>query len=59
MLPTAVGVALSALPIVAVVLMLVTPRGRVNGPAFIIGWWLGLGIVGVIVLSVAGDGDEG
>jgi hypothetical protein len=29
-----VGVALSPLPIVAVVLMLVTPRGRVNGVTF-------------------------
>lgn len=53
-LPVAVGVALSPLPIVAVVLMLVTERGRVNGPAFILGWWIGLGIVGAIVLSVAG-----
>ena len=34
-LPLAVGVALSPLPIVAVVLMLVTVRAKVNGPAFI------------------------
>jgi threonine/homoserine/homoserine lactone efflux protein len=53
-LPVAVGIALSPLPIVAVVLMLVTDRGRVNGPAFILGWWLGLAIVGAIVLSIAG-----
>jgi threonine/homoserine/homoserine lactone efflux protein len=62
MLPAAVGVALSPLPIVAVVLMLVTPRGRANGPAFILGWWLGLAIVGAIVLSVskgAGATDNG
>src|SRR5579862_7099421 len=62
MLPAAVGVAISPLPIVAVVLMLVTPRGRVNGPAFVGGWWLGLGIVGAIVLSVsngAGATSEG
>lgn len=52
-LPTAVGVAISPLPIVAVVLMLVTPRGRINGPAFVLGWMLGLAIVGAIVLSVA------
>jgi threonine/homoserine/homoserine lactone efflux protein len=56
MLPAAIGVALSPLPIVAVVLMLVTPKGRVNGPAFIIGWWLGLGIVGAIALSAADAG---
>src|SRR3954454_4887734 len=56
-LPTAVGVALSPLPIVAVVLMLVTPRGRLNGPAFIIGWWVGLAIVGTIVFAVARGAD--
>jgi threonine/homoserine/homoserine lactone efflux protein len=54
MLPMAVGVSLSPLPIVAVVLMLVTPRGRANGPAFVAGWLLGLAIVGTIVLSLAG-----
>ena len=40
-LPTAIGVAISPLPIVAVVLMLVTPAGRVNGPAFVLGWIVG------------------
>ena len=53
-LPLAVGVAVSPLPIVAVVLMLVTPRGRVNGPAFVIGWIVGLAVVGAVVLAVAG-----
>ena len=53
-LPSAVGVAISPLPIVAVVLMLVTPRGRTNGPAFVAGWCIGLAIVGAIVLTVAG-----
>jgi threonine/homoserine/homoserine lactone efflux protein len=53
MLPAAVGVAISPLPIVAVVLMLVTPRGRANGPAFVLGWIAGLAIVGAIMLGVA------
>ncbi len=53
-LPTAVGVAISPFPIVAVVLMLVTPRGRANGPAFVLGWLLGLALLGTIVLSIAG-----
>jgi threonine/homoserine/homoserine lactone efflux protein len=56
-LPSAVGVAISPLPIVAVVLMLVTPRGRSNGPLFVLGWVLGLAIVGTIVLSIAGGAD--
>ena len=37
MLPAAVGVAISPIPIIAVVLMLVSPRGRVNGPAYLFG----------------------
>jgi threonine/homoserine/homoserine lactone efflux protein len=56
-LTIAVGVAVSPLPIVGVVLMLVTERGRLNGPAFIVGWWVGLAIVGAIVLSIAGGAD--
>jgi threonine/homoserine/homoserine lactone efflux protein len=48
-----VGVALSPIPIIAVVLMLATPKGRVNGPAFLAGWILGLAVVGTIVLLVA------
>jgi threonine/homoserine/homoserine lactone efflux protein len=62
MLPSAVGVAISPFPIVAVVLMLVTARGRVNGPAFLAGWWVGLAIVGTVVLVLAGSAgatDEG
>jgi threonine/homoserine/homoserine lactone efflux protein len=54
-LSLAVGVAISPVPIIAVVLMLVTPRARSNGPAFVVGWLLGLSIVGAIVLLVAPD----
>jgi hypothetical protein len=55
-LPLAVGVALSPVPIIAVVLMLTTARARANGPAFVLGWLIGLGIVGAIVLALAGPG---
>ncbi|MET8894082.1 GAP family protein [Streptomyces albogriseolus] len=49
-----VAVALSAFPIVGVVLMLATPRARSNGPALLLGWILGLALVGTIVLLVSG-----
>ena len=49
-----VGVALSPVPIIAVVLMLGTPKAGVNGPAFVLGWILGLAVVGGIALVVAG-----
>lgn len=55
-LASAVGIALSPLPIVAVVLMLTSRRANVNGPVFALGWLMGLGIVGVIVLAIAGPG---
>src|SRR4029079_7268469 len=51
----AVVVSLSPIPIIAVVLMLGTPRARVNGPAFLLGWVLGLSIVGTIALVVIGS----
>ena len=53
-LPLAIGVAISPVPIIAVVLMLTSRRGRVNGPVFVLGWLCGLAVVGAIVLSVVG-----
>jgi threonine/homoserine/homoserine lactone efflux protein len=53
----AVGIAIVPIPIIAVILMLVTPRARVNGPMFIVGWLIGLALVGVLVLAVAGPTD--
>ena len=53
-LPLAVGITLSPFPIIAVVLMLTTPRARRNGPAFVTGWLIGLAVVGAIVLAFAG-----
>ena len=52
-LPMAMSVAVSPIPIIAIVLMLGTPRARLNGPAFAIGWLAGLAIVGTIVLLAA------
>lgn len=37
-LALAIGVALSPIPIIAVVLMLTTARARINGLAFVAGW---------------------
>ena len=53
----AVGVALSATAIIAVALMLATPKARSNGPAFLLGWMLGLTVVGTIAL-IAASGAE-
>ena len=57
LLPAAVGVAISPLPIVAVVLMLVAARGRSTGPAFLAGWLFGVAGAGAVVLLVASGAD--
>ncbi len=46
-LPAALGIASSPIPIVAVVLVLATPRATVNGTAFAAAWVLGLVLAGV------------
>lgn len=52
-LPLAIGVAISPIPIIAVVLLLSTPKGKGNGLSFLLGWLVGLGLVGLIVLLLA------
>lgn len=52
LLPAAVGVAISPIPIIAVIVMLGTPRARVNGPAFSVGWVIGLSVASTVVLVV-------
>jgi len=56
-LPFAVGVAISPVPIIAVILVLFSARARVNGPVFLIGWVVGVAVVSVAVylLSDASD----
>jgi hypothetical protein len=56
-LPYAVGVAISPLPIIAMVLMLITPRARANGVLFVVGWIVGIAVAGAILLAVAGPAD--
>src|SRR5205823_5482556 len=58
LLPSAVAVAISPIPIVAIILMLGTPKARSNGPAFAAGWIIGLTAVSVIVLAVTGGASD-
>jgi Na+/melibiose symporter-like transporter len=54
LLPAALGVAISPVPIIATVLMLLSARARQTAPTFAIGWMAGITVVMVIVLLVAG-----
>lgn len=56
LLPSAIAVALSPIPIVGVVLVLGTPRARVSGSAFALGWILGLAALSTIVVVLLGSG---
>jgi threonine/homoserine/homoserine lactone efflux protein len=53
LLPFAAVVVLSPFPIVAVVLVLSSPRARTNGPAFLLGWFGGIAVVGIVLLAIA------
>ena len=57
-LPLAVGVAISPVPVIAVVLMLGTPRARPNGLAFALGWVVGLTVVGGVILALASGNSQ-
>ncbi|MFI5040267.1 MAG: GAP family protein [Acidimicrobiales bacterium] len=55
----AIGIALSPVPIIAVILMLFSPRARSNGPAFLLGWVVGVGAVAGIALAASDAGSVG
>ncbi|MFI6845961.1 GAP family protein [Kitasatospora sp. NBC_00085] len=55
MLASAVGIAISPMPLIAVILMLATPKGKANGLAFTAGWVVTLTVVVTVVVS-AGSG---
>lgn len=52
MLPFAVGIAISPVPIITVILMLFTPRPESNGAGFLLGWFLGIGIPALVVFML-------
>ncbi len=57
-LPIAVGVAVSPLPMVAVVLMLVSGSARANAIAFLVTWFAAIGAIVTAVALVAGAASE-
>jgi hypothetical protein len=53
----AIGVAISPVPIIAVILMLFSTRARVNGPAFLLGWVVALAAVSTVAYVLADQGN--
>ena len=58
-LSQAVGVAISPVPIIAVVLMLFSPAAARNGLAFVAGWVTALAVVGLLVLALGPGTSDG
>ena len=53
----AVGVAVSPLPIIALILILFSRQAHVNGRAFLAGWIVGLAVVSGVVYAIAAGAD--
>jgi Sap, sulfolipid-1-addressing protein len=56
-IPFAIGIAITPVSIIAVILMLFSPRARVNGLSFLVGWVVGLAVVSGVVYAIANGGD--
>jgi threonine/homoserine/homoserine lactone efflux protein len=61
MVPAAIAVATSPIPVVAIVLVLATPRARVNGAAFAAAWVIGLAAAATLAMAIVGgpEADDG
>ena len=57
MLPFAVGIAISPIPIVAIVLMLGTDNAKSDSLSFLVGWLGAIALAGAILLAIAGSAD--
>jgi len=57
LIPIALGVALSVVPIIAVIMMLFTARARVNSILFNLGWILAMAAIGLIGIFALGGAD--
>jgi threonine/homoserine/homoserine lactone efflux protein len=55
LLPLAIGIAISPIPIIAVILMLLSRRATATSTGFLLGWVVGIVLVTVVVLALVGQ----
>jgi amino acid transporter len=55
LLPLAVGIAISPIPIIAVILMLLSPQAGKTSTGFLLGWVAGIVVVTTVVLVLVGQ----
>ena len=58
-IPSAIGIAISPLPIIAILLMLMSKRAKSNSIAFAVGWIIVLIIISFVLLLMAEAGSVG
>ncbi len=54
LLPLALGVAISPIPIIAVIIMLLAPRAGAAAAGFLLGWVIGIMLAVVVFMALAG-----
>src|SRR3954467_12068166 len=59
LLPLALGVAISPIPIIAVILMLLAPKAGGTSAGFLVGWLIGIAGTTTVFLLLAGILDQG
>ena len=52
--PMAMGIAFSPGPILAIIMLLMTKRAKISGPVFLLGWIIGIQLVGSIIIFMPG-----
>ena len=57
-LPLAIGVAISPVPVIAVILMLLSPRATGTGVGFLVGWVVGVAVVVTAVSLLVGPASD-
>ncbi len=57
LVPMALGLALSPIPIIAVILMLFSKRAKVNAPLYAATWVLSMTVLGTVALILLGDNE--
>ena len=53
-LPLALGIAAAPWAIITLMILLLTPRAVSNAYAFLIGWFIGLMLVGIVIMNSPG-----
>lgn len=53
-LPMAIGLALSPFPLIAIIILLMTPKAKSNAFWFLLGWFLGIYFIGLLVFLIPG-----